>query len=268
MEAGGAAYRRRRYAFVSAVRLARSLAATLLGLGLCAGGLWAQTVGDAASTASAPSISSAPAGSSASTVPPMSADYSAAQLYNSANAYARSGKTALAVLAYERARLFAPTDPDLRWNLHHAREAAGLPQSTGNWFQEYGRFANPNMLYWTGVAGLVLAGGCLLALRRGGRLRGVLIAGALVGLAGVGAGAVNAAATFSVLSESIVLRQAPASVSPVAGADPLFEVPAADTVRVLDRHGGFELIRDSQGREGWVAATDLAAVVPGSADGT
>jgi len=278
MEAGGAAYRRRRYAFVSAVRIAAPLAVTLLGLGLCGGSLRAQTVGDAASTASAPSISSAPAGSSASavppsvapssTAPPMSADYSATELYNSANAYARSGKTALAVLAYERARLFAPTDPDLRWNLHRVRETAGLLQSTGNWLQEYGRFANPNMLYWTSVAGLVLAGGCLLALRRGGRFRGVLVAGALIGLAGVGAGAVNAAATFSVLSESIVLRQAPASVSPVVGADPLFEVPAADTVRVLDRHGGFELIRDSQGREGWVAATNLAAVVPGPGDGT
>jgi hypothetical protein len=285
MEAGGAAYRRRRYAFVSAVRLAAPLAVTLLGLGLCGGGLRAQTVGDTPPTTgqSAPSMSSASVGSSPSavspsavppsvapslTAPPMSADYSATELYNSANAYARSGKTALAVLAYERARLLAPTDPDLRWNLHRIRETAGLPQSAGNWLQEYGRFANPNTLYWTGVAGLVLASGCLLALRRGRRLRGVLVAGALVGLAGVGAGAVNAAATFSVLSESIVLRQAPASVSPVVGADPLFEVPAADTVRVLDRHGGFELIRDSQGREGWVAATDLAAVVPGSADGT
>lgn len=258
---------------MSAGRLAAPLAVTLLGLGLCGGGLRAQTAGDAPpptgqSAPSASSLASSPSAVPPSVVPPMSADYSATELYNSANAYARSGKTALAVLAYERARLLAPTDPDLRWNLRRVRETAGLPQSTGNWLQEYGRFANPNMLYWTGVAGLVLAGGCLLALWRGGRLRGVLIAGALVGLAGVGAGAVNAAATFSALSEAIVLRQAPASVSPVAGADPLFEVPAADTVRVLDRHGGFELIRDSQGREGWVAATDLAAVVPGSADGT
>jgi hypothetical protein len=260
---------------VSAERLAAPLAVALLGLGLCGGGLRAQTVGDAPPTAGqpAPSVSSAPAGSLASavppstapssTAPPMSADYSATELYNSANAYARSGKTALAVLAYERARLLAPTDPDLRWNLHRVREAAGLPQGAGNWLQEYGRFANPNMLYWTGVAGLVLAGGCLLALRRGRRLRGVLIAGALVGLAGVGAGAVNAAATFSVLSESIVLMQAPAGVSPIAGADPLFTIPAAASVQVLDRHGGFELIRDTQGREGWVAASDLAAVIPG-----
>jgi hypothetical protein len=44
----------------------------------------------------------------------------------------------------------------------------------------------------------------------------------------------------------------------------LFSIPAAASVQVLDRHGGFELIRDAQGREGWVAASDLAAVIPGS----
>ena len=232
---------------MSARRLAGPLAAILAGLVLCSGGLRAQGAGDAPP---APQ--------------PGSTDYSAAKLYNSANAYARSGKTALAVLAYERARVLAPTDPDLRWNLHRVREAAGLPERPESWLQQYGRFANPNLLYWIGIAGLVLAGGCILALPLKRRLRGVLAAGALVGFAAVGASAINAAATFSVLSESIALRQAPASVSPVAGADPLFQVPAAASVRVLDRHGDFELIRDSQGREGWVAGTDFAPVIPGS----
>jgi hypothetical protein len=230
------------------LRLAGSLAAVALGLGLGGGELPAQTPTDAQPTASA--------------------DYSAAGLYNSANAYARSGKTALAVLAYERARVLAPTDPDLRSNLRRVRESAGLPVGTGSWIQEYGRFASPNTLYWIGIAGLVLGGGCLLALPRHARFRRPLLAAAVIGFAAVGASAFNAAATFNVLSESIALRQAPASVSPVAGADPLFQVPAADTVRVLDRHGGFELIRDSRGREGWVASTDLAAVVPGAADHT
>jgi hypothetical protein len=228
-------------------RLVGALAVALLGLSLC-GELLAQTSADAQ--------------------PLASAHYSAAQLYNSANAYARSGKTALAVLAYERARVLAPTDPDLRANLRRVREAAGLPVNTGSWFQEYGRFASPNTLYWIGIAGLVLGGGCLLARRRHARFRGALLAGAVVGFAAVGASAFNAAATFSVMSESIALRQTPASVSPVADADPLFQVPAATTVRVLDRHGAFELIRDLQGREGWVAATDLAAVVPGASDHT
>ncbi len=197
----------------------------------------------------------------APSVSPTAGGYSAAQLYNSANAYARSGNIPLAVLGYERARVLAPTDADLRWNLHRVRESAGLPESTG-WFEGYGRFANPNTLYWIGVAGLVLGGVCVLALRFRARHRGTLLAGTVLGLAAVGASAFNAAATSNVLSESSAVRQAPASVSPVAGADALFQVPAAAAVRVIDRHAGFELIRDSRGREGWVAATDLAAVVP------
>jgi hypothetical protein len=228
------------------MRLTGSLALALLSLGFCSGVLRAQT------TAEPPPA--APAG------------YSAAQLYNSANGYARAGKTALAVLMYERARVLAPTDADLRSNLHRVRESAGLPEGPASWLQEYGRFGNPDTLYWAGIAGLLLAGACLMALGRPARFRGALLAGAAVGVAAVIASAFNAAATFSVLSESIALRQAPASVSPVAGADPLFQVPAAGTVRVLDRHAGYRLIRDSQGREGWVAATDLAAVIPGQAD--
>jgi hypothetical protein len=223
-------------------RLLASLAAVLLGLGVASGALRAQT--------SAPLPIVPPAGNSA------------AQLYNSANAYARAGQTAQAVLQYERARVFAPTDADLLSNLHRVRESAGVPDEAANWLEEYGRFADPNVLYWVGVAGLLLAGGCVLALQVRGRFRAPLLAGAVVGFAALGAGIFNAAGTAGVLFKSVALKETPASVSPVAGADALFQVPAASMVHVVDRHGGFELIRDSKGREGWVAAADVAAVVP------
>ncbi len=224
-----------------ATRPSGALLVAMLGLGLFAGGSRAQTAVDVQT--------------------PAGAGYSAAQQYNLGNAYARSGRTALAVLAYERARVLAPTDPDLRWNLHRARESAGLPDSTENWLEEYGRFADPNTMYWLGIIGLALVGCCLLARARLPRFRGLLVAGAVFGCAAVGASLFNAAATFPVLSELVALQPAPAGVSPVAGADPLFTIPAAATVRLLDRHGDFELIRDSQGHEGWVAARDLAAVI-------
>jgi hypothetical protein len=232
------------------VRQAGTLAAALLGLCVCGGELLAQTSADSPGQAAGPA----------------SADYSATRLYNLANAYARSGNTALAVLAYERAGVLDPTDPDLRSNLHRVRESAGLPVDTGGWLQEYGRFASPNTLYWIGVAGLAFGGACLLGLRRRAGFRAMLLAGVALGFALVSASLVNAAATYSLLSESVALRLAPASVSPIAGADPLFNVPAATTVRVLDRHGDFALVRDAQGREGWVAKADLAAVIPGSAN--
>jgi hypothetical protein len=240
-----------------ATRTAEVLALAALGLGLFGGGLRAQSAVDAPQPAASSPVA-----------PSTGADYSAAQQYNLANAYARSGRTALAVLAYERARVLAPTDPDLRWNLHRVRESAGLPESTGNWLEEYGRFADPNTMYWLGIVGLALGGCCLLAVGRFPRFRGWLVAGAVVGCAAVGASLFNAAATFPVLSELVALQPAPASVSPVAGADPLFTIPAATTVRLLDRHGDFELIRDSQGHEGWVASGDLAAVIPEDSRGS
>jgi hypothetical protein len=221
---------------------------TVVGSGVLAGGSSAQTVADASSAGSA--------------APSSAAGYSAAQQYNLANGYARAGKTALAVLAYERARVLAPTDPDLRWNLDRVRESAGLPEPTENWLEKYGRFADPNTMYWIGILGLALGGACLLTVARVARLRGLIVAGAIVGGAAFGASLINAAATYPVLSERIALRPAPAGVSPVTGADPLFTIPAAATVRLLDRHGDFELIRDSQGHEGWVAASDLAGIIP------
>ena len=48
---------------------------------------------------------------------PAQAGYSAATLYNYANAFARAGKPGFAVLNYERARLLDPSDPDIDANL-------------------------------------------------------------------------------------------------------------------------------------------------------
>lgn len=207
-----------------------------------------------------------PAPSPAVATSPSAADdaqgYSAAQLYNRGNAFAREGRFALAVLAYERARVLAPADPDLRANLARARAAAGLPPGAAGWFERYGRFADPNVLYWLGILGLVLVGAAMLARRSRVGPRPMLLAAMYLGAAMVAASALDAAATSPVLSQSVVLSPAPAGPSPVEGADPLFTLPAADVVRVLDRHGAFALIRDAKGREGWVSASALASIIP------
>lgn len=199
---------------------------------------------------------------SSTAAPPDPAGYSAASLYNLGNVYARSGKTALAVLEYERARLLAPRDPDLEANLAHVRELAGLAPRSGDWLEQYGRFASPNTMYWVGIAGLALGGICLLMLRGRRVSRGARLAGAGCAVVMLGSSLLNMAAVVPVLSESVALRPVAAGVSPVAGADALFAIPAAATVRVLDRHAGYDLVRDSKGREGWVSSTDLAAVIP------
>ena len=69
-----------------------------------------------------------------------------------------------AVLDYERAKLLAPRDPDIRANLEHVRTEAGLP-SPGNWFTQNARIANPNLMFWLATVGIALLGASLLGRR-------------------------------------------------------------------------------------------------------
>jgi hypothetical protein len=189
--------------------------------------------------------------------------YSAAALYNLGNAYARSNNAALAVLSYERARVLAPTDPDIRANLRHVRETAGLPVQSENWMNQWGRFANPDTMYWLGLFGIGLAGTSFLRRRPDSQHRTALAATGILGLLLTTLSLWDCAATAPTLSESVVMQTAAATASPVSGTDPLFTLPAAAVVHVHDEHQGFVLIRDSQGREGWVARSKLTAVIPG-----
>ncbi len=72
----------------------------------------------------------------------------------------------------------------------------------------------------------------------------------------------DAVATASTLHEYVVMTATPARISPTSAVEPLFTVPLAEMVDVRDQHRGFALIRDAQGREGWVARSDLAQVIP------
>ena len=74
----------------------------------------------------------------------------------------------------------------------------------------------------------------------------------------------DAIVTASTLHESVVMFASPADASPISGAEPLFTVPLADVVNVREEHGGFELVIDSQGREGWVEGSNLQPVIPRS----
>jgi len=188
--------------------------------------------------------------------------YSAPALYNLGNSYARAGKPALAVLNYERARVLAPMDPDIQANLRHVRETAGLPAESGHWLKQHSRLANPDTMYWLGVIGLALAGVSLLLRRLKVGHRSALAATASVGLLLTALGLWDSVATAAILDESVVMQPSPASASPIAGAEPLFTVPQAEVVSVRDEHGEFSLIRDSSGREGWVARGNLTPIMP------
>jgi len=190
------------------------------------------------------------------------ANYSAPTLYNLGNQAARAGNPAAAVLDYERAGLLAPNDADIRTNLRVVQESARIsPQQVG-WLARHDRLAAPNLMYWVGMLGLLLGGGALLAHRLRVPGRKPLAALATIGAAMVMLSIGDAVALIPALNEAVVMRVSPASVSPVAGADAQFTVPAAEIVQIRDHHQGFLLIRDSQNREGWIPAANAMRVIP------
>lgn len=77
----------------------------------------------------------------------------AAQVYyNLGNAYFRAGQLGRAILEYERAQLLMPRDPDLNFNLSHARdqtldaieESSGFVETSFFWLKSF----NLNELFW------------------------------------------------------------------------------------------------------------------------
>jgi hypothetical protein len=191
------------------------------------------------------------------------AAYSAAALYNLANAYARSGKPGLAVLNYERARLLEPNDPDINANLRHVRQASGLPPESRSGLDRLTRIASPRILAWVGVLGLLIAGLSALARLRYPRHRRVLLVATLVGICFLGMTIADGIALWPIVHEGVVITHtAPVRVSPVTMEEPQFELSEATIVRMNAEHDGFVLVQTQAGRSGWVPSANLAPIVP------
>ena len=194
---------------------------------------------------------------------PVQAGYSAATLYNLANAYARAGKPGFAVLNYERAKLLDPNDPDIEANLNHVREAAGLPPESHTQFERMSGIAGPSMLAWLGVLGLLIAGIGVLRLRFYPRHRRKFAAAAFLGLSLLGVSIGYGVTLWPVVHEAVVVtRTAPVRVSPTIIEETLFVLPEASIVDTGAEHDGFVLIRTAAGRAGWVPSTNLAPILP------
>jgi hypothetical protein len=196
------------------------------------------------------------------------AGYSAADLYNAANAYARAGKPGMAVLHYERARLLAPNDPDIEANLRLVREPLRLPSESRNALARAVTLASPTTIAWIGVIGLLIVGVSLLAgqihrRHRLGRHRVMRRAATVVGMSMIGLTVVNGMVLWPRLHEAVVIaRNTAVRVSPAPMGDPLFILPEAETVKMKAEHEGFVLVESRSGRTGWAARASLAPVVP------
>jgi hypothetical protein len=218
-----------------------------------------------AAPAAAPTATPAATPTAAPTAAPVNkaTGYSASALYDLANADARAGKNGLAVLNYERARLLDPADPDIDANLRYVRQGAGLPPETRSRFEQIAASADSTLLFWIGVAGIVVIGAASLARRRYPSRRRVLGALRILGVLALGAAGCNAAALWPLMHRAtVIVRSAPVHVSPVSLGDPLFTIPEAQAVTIRAERAGFVLVETPEGHLGWVAAGDVARVVP------
>ena len=194
---------------------------------------------------------------------PAPVGYSAAGLYNLANAYARQGKPGMAVLNYERASLLSPNDPDIDANVSYVRASSHVPAPPRSTFDRVVRIASPFALSWIGVIGLVIVGVSALAAQLSSRHRWMRRLGMLFGIAMISLTVANGIALWPILHEGVVIAAAtPVRVSPVPMGDSLFVLNEADTVKITAEHEGFWLVQTRAGRTGWVSHSNVAPVVP------
>lgn len=191
---------------------------------------------------------------------------SAALLFNLGNASFRAGDVGEAILAWERALLLAPRDPDVRANLRQARSVAELePPPAGAW-AAFTRLLNVDGWAWAASGALWVLCGALLAMRlpredvRPTLHRGLRPLAACTALALL----VAAAACFARLRDAdraVVLGADPVlRVAPYASATASSELTPGEIVHVEREHGGFTLVRTSDGKSGWIADASVGRI--------
>lgn len=190
--------------------------------------------------------------------------------YNIGNAHLRAGSLGKAVLWYERAARLSPENPDIRFNLSHARSLVR------------DRIESPLTLrdilfFWEGLVSLkhlqmaAIAGSALFFLWAGiaaGRKKRILspvglsmlaLLVALTLVAGLEAYRLGAERHAVILAEQTRARS-----GTLETATPLFELHEGTKVRVLEKKGGFIKIRIegsvSGDKMGWVSL-DHAEVI-------
>jgi tetratricopeptide (TPR) repeat protein len=191
--------------------------------------------------------------------------------YNLGNSHLRMGDYGPAILAYERARLLAPRDPDLKSNLALARKTAAAFEEESGLHPRVAaalHFLSRDEWSWLVVGGAMLLGGLVLLggaarVRRGWMARVMVLSAALATLVMLAGSAAlylrrDEAARGVIVAADAVLR-----LSPFETAEPLATPGPGRTVRLGEKSGDFRFIEiPGTNLQGWLADTHVAAVIP------
>jgi hypothetical protein len=193
----------------------------------------------------------------------------AATYYNLGNAYQSLKQYGPAILAYERARLISPRDPDLLANLALARKAAGSYEETGRppWLDRMLAYFSRQEISWIVISSAVIFG--LLFLLNGivrlprRLLISITIPSAIILLT-------SSSLLHLRRGESrdgiILADQVNILLSPFENAQSIGSTSPGRRVIMGQKQGGFHYVEIPGGSlRGWVSSRDVSPVIPGSA---
>jgi tetratricopeptide (TPR) repeat protein len=184
--------------------------------------------------------------------------------YNLGNTHFRRGEFGLAVLAYRRAWMLAPRDPDIAANLGFALQQAGAAAPEQGPLRRLALRVSVReyvfvgvAAYWLGMAALACA--IVLPARRRLFVRGAAVAGGVLVLAVVGG---FSWWTLEQRPEAVVVDASQTALfAPVESAKPHFKVPQGAIVRLQDSSGPWAKI--AYGKEiGWIRKASCVPVYP------
>jgi len=188
---------------------------------------------------------------------------SAEHLITLAEHYAEDGQTGLAVLHYERALLLAPGETAAENSLTELRRKAGLLREKPLHQRLAELLGAEQWLLLAGAAFVLLAltvlAVGLLGRRRfpqACRLSTLLLVATLLPLP-------LAWLRYQQWQDGVLLNESKLLLSPFAGADVVAALKAGCLVRPAGKaHGTYALVRDEEGRSGWLEQHSVQQIVP------
>jgi tetratricopeptide (TPR) repeat protein len=190
----------------------------------------------------------------------------ASAYYNLGNSYLQLRQYGQAILAYERARLLSPRDPDLLANLARARKAsAAFEEPTRHpWLDAALNQLSLNEWSWLLVGSAHVLGGLALAAGVLKRSRRKLVIAACAVTCVIAVAGTALYLRHGELMRGIVLTDTAAvRLSPFEKAEALGTPGPGRMVILGDKKGDFQYVEvPATNLKGWLANKDVAAILP------
>ncbi len=192
--------------------------------------------------------------------------------YNIANAYYKTGQLGESILYWERTLKLNPSNADAKYNLGIARESVldrieVVPEFILiKWVRDIKYLLSSNAWAWVSLSLMLLAALCLLGFRflgsRGMRTLAFVLA-CILFVAAVSSFIFSVSERGDVLSKDSAIVMIPVSSvksSPGEDGKSLFILHEGTKVRILDELGEWSKVEISDGRQGWMRASDVEAI--------